>query len=472
VSERILRLHPPAEAELDPGFARIREEFEIPGEFPDEVVRAAEEVARHTVEASGRTDLRSVEFFTVDPPGSLDLDQAMHLERRGDGYRVLYAIADMAEFAQRGGAIEAEAWRRGETVYCPDTRIPLYPLELSEGAASLLPDVDRPAVVFTIDLDPAGNRTATHIERAIVRSHAKLAYDGLSGEREALLREIGERRQTLEIARGGVQLQVPEQTIVRDAGDPPIYHLELERRVPSEDWNAQISLLAGIAAAEVMISHRVGLLRTMEGIDDYRLNALRRSAAALGVPWPESQPYGDFARSLDPTDPRQAALLTEARGVMGHAGYVAFDGSVPENPTHAALATTYAHTTAPMRRLCDRYVLDLLVELSAGRTPATGEIDALTRLPEAMAEAGSRIGRLERALVDDVEVRQLAHRIGEQFTASVTDVDRRGAHIWIADPPVKARLHAEPLPAVGATLQVRLVRADELSRSLQFAAVL
>ena len=137
--------------------------------------------------------------------------------------------------------------------------------------------------------------------------------------------------------------------------------------------------------------------------------------------------YGDFARSLDPADPRQAALLNEARGVMGHAGYVAFDGAPPPQPDargagHDLRAHDRAHAAArrPLRaRPAGR--------AARGPPPAPAEIDALTRLPEAMAAAGSRIGRLERAIVDEVEVRMLLHRVGEKFTAAVTDIDKRGA---------------------------------------------
>src|SRR5690348_17645040 len=98
------------------------------------------------------TDLTDVPFVTIDPATSRDLDQAMHLSRRDTGgYRVRYAIADVASFVRPGGALEAETWVRGQTVYLPDGRIPLHPEVLGEGAASLLPDGDRPAVVWTID---------------------------------------------------------------------------------------------------------------------------------------------------------------------------------------------------------------------------------------------------------------------------------------------------------------------------------
>ena len=127
----------PAGRALRAGFARIRAELELPGEFPADVVAEAEAAAAApNLPAYDVTDLP---FLTIDPPGSMDLDQAMHLERHGSGFRVRYAIADVATFVRPGGAIDAEAHRRVETLYSPDTRTPLHPPVLSEGAASLLP---------------------------------------------------------------------------------------------------------------------------------------------------------------------------------------------------------------------------------------------------------------------------------------------------------------------------------------------
>jgi exoribonuclease R len=466
---RRLHIPPPAPAELRADFERIRQQFGVEVGFPEEVERAAAQVAQRPP-GDGRSDLGEVEFFTVDPPGSLDLDQAMQLERRDGGYRVRYAIADVGHFVDRGGPIEAEAWRRGQTVYCPDVRAPLYPLLLSEGAASLLPDQDRPAIVFTIDLDGSGApSTPAHVERALVRSRRKLDYAGLAAEGAGLLEEIGRLREDTERARGGVRLDSPRQAVVADADGE--FVLRWDRRIPVEDWNAQISLLAGSAAASIMLEAGVGLLRTMGGIDDYRLAVLRRTAAALDVPWPDGLEYPGFIRSLDPAQPRQAALLEEAHSVMGHAGYAAFDGEPPAQPVHAALAMPYAHTTAPMRRLADRYVLDLLCELCGGLRPSEEERDTLGRLPDAMSETSARIAQLDRAVVDDVEARLLEPRAGERFPASVVELDSRGARIQILDPPVRARLHVEPPPPLGARIEVELVRADPASRSLQFALV-
>ena len=178
-----------------------------------------------------------------------------------------------------GGAVQQEAWLRGQTVYCPDERISLYPPAIGEGAASLLPDQERPALVYVIELDGHGRQTAARVDRAIVRSHRRLAY----GEAEVpLLEQIGTLRLALARERGSITLNAPAQTVVPDPSQNCGYRLELEHRSPDEDWNAEISLLAGMAAAGIMVSRGLGLLRTMGGADPYRVKQLQTAATGAG----------------------------------------------------------------------------------------------------------------------------------------------------------------------------------------------
>ena len=124
-------------------------------------------------------DLTHLEFVTIDPPGAMDLDQALHLEADGDGYVVHYAIADVMAFLEPGDPVDEEAHRRGESLYAPDSKIPLHPKVLSEAAASLLPDQVRPAFVWTIRLDATGMVGEATVERALVRSRKQLDYAGV-----------------------------------------------------------------------------------------------------------------------------------------------------------------------------------------------------------------------------------------------------------------------------------------------------
>ncbi|MDQ3475754.1 MAG: RNB domain-containing ribonuclease, partial [Actinomycetota bacterium] len=149
-------------------FDAIRTELGVPQSFPTSVLDdARDSVDRGPQHARTRLDLP---FVTIDPPESLDLDQALHIERARDGYVVHYAIADVAAFVRTGGPMDDEAWERGVTFYSPDTKTPLYPPQLSEDGASLLQDKDRPAVVWALHVDETGNLTTVEVTRHQVRS--------------------------------------------------------------------------------------------------------------------------------------------------------------------------------------------------------------------------------------------------------------------------------------------------------------
>jgi exoribonuclease R len=191
----------------------LRAELAAPGPFPPEALAEAEAAARAPrLPDVDRTDLPLV---TIDPPGSMDLDQALHLARAGTGYRLSYAIADVGAFVTAGGALDAEVERRGVTLYAPDGRVPLHPPVLGEQAASLLPDVTRPALLWELDLDGDGVLRGTSVTRALVRSTARLDYAGVQGELDAgtagpvleLLREVGRLRQERALERGAVDLR-------------------------------------------------------------------------------------------------------------------------------------------------------------------------------------------------------------------------------------------------------------------------
>jgi exoribonuclease R len=440
---------PEVPADLAAGLAAIREELGVPGDFPPEARREAEEAARAPLPE--REDRRELELFTIDPPGSMDLDQAMALSRSGDGYRIDYAIADVGAFVAPGGALDVEAQRRVVTRYLPDGNAPLHPRVLSEGAASLLPGVDRPAVVWSFALEADGAWSLLGLERALVRSRERFAYPSApaADERIRLLAEIGGLLQERERARGAINLPIPEQEIVlRDGG----YALAYRGPLPIEEANAQISLMTGMAAAQLMLERRHGLLRTLPPAGEKQLVRLRRVADALGIEWRE--PVGELIRSLDPLQPRHAALLEEAATLLRGAGYLAFDGAQPAEAGHAGVAAPYAHVTAPLRRLADRHAT----------AACLGErLPGLADLPAEMARGGREAAAVERACVDLVEALVLAGSLGERFPATVIDDNE----IQLAEPAVRARCDGDVEP--GTELTVRLVEADPAGRHVRFA---
>ena len=464
-----LRVVVPTE-ELGPGLQRIRDEFRVPGSFPPE---AEAEAASARPRAAGRDDHRDLDLVTIDPPGSRDLDQAFGAERVGDGIRVRYAIADVAAFVRPGGAVDREAWARGLTLYLPDGRAPLHPPALSEGAASLLPGEDRLALLWTIDLDDRGHIAGeARLERTVVRSRRQLTYAGVQaaldgGDAEEplqLLREIGTLRQRLEAERGGISLSLPVRELVPT---PEGYRFAFEAPIPVEEWNAQVSLLAGHCAATIMADAGVGILRTLPPITEERVRRLRATARGLGVAWAGDESLGDVVRREAGGTPASAAFLTQVTHALRGADYRVIDGT-PE--PHGGLAMIYAHVTAPLRRLADRFANEIVVALCAGSEPEGWAVDALERLPAAMAEADRRSDRIEGETLNLAEAVIMAPHVGETFAATVIDVGHERATVQLHEPPVVAKLPPEDLE-IGQDVEVRLRGADVVERHLDLEIV-
>ncbi|MFD5097924.1 RNB domain-containing ribonuclease [Streptomyces albidochromogenes] len=457
------------EAPLRAALRALRTTLDVPGEFPAEVLAEAEEAAR--APRLPAYDATGIPLFTIDPPGSVDLDQAMHLARReSGGYRVHYAIADVAAFVRPGGALDAEAHRRVMTLYFPDGKVPLHPPLLSEDAASLLPDRTRPALLWRVDLDGHGRTETADVRRALVRSRARLDYSGVqqridagtAEEPVALLRDIGRLREVMERERGGISLNVPEQEIV-ERGDT--YFPGFRAPLPADGWNAQISLLTGMAAADLMTATGTGILRTLPAAPLGEVARLRRAARALRIEWPHHTSYAEIVRSLDPTKAAHAAFLQECTTLLRGAGYTVFtNGEVPDPAVHAAVAAPYTHCTAPLRRLVDRYAGELCVAAAAGEEPPQWVRDALPGLPREMAEGTRRAAGVERECVDIVEAALLRDRVGDLFHAHVVDVqdhDRAVGTVHLEDVAVVGRVEGggADLP-LGERITVRLTRAD------------
>jgi VacB/RNase II family 3'-5' exoribonuclease len=490
VPSRRLRLNLPASTvpeRVRLALAQLRGELDIPEAFPEEVLRAAVAAAESGTSAlaalpDGRVDLRDIPFLTIDPPGSMDLDQALHLSRSATGYVVDYAIADVAHFVAPRGPIDVEANGRGMTVYAPESRTPLHPPRLSEDAASLLPGVDRPAVAWRIELDAHGEIVAIAVRRAVVQSQQRFTYEQVQSLVEAgdapasfaLLREIGQLRRQRERDRGGVSLNVPEQTVtLHDDGG-----FDIERRaiLPAEEWNAQISLLTGIAAARLMRDGGIGILRTLPASDSRDVERLRRAARALGIDWPATLQYADLLATLDSRVPQHAAFLNEATSLFRGASYLAFTGDVPDGAAHSAIAAEYTHVTAPLRRLVDRYAAEICLTLSAGGSAQDVPMwvtDAFAELPRTMARTGQRASSFERGSIDIVEAALLTGRVGKDFRGVVIDVDskdpRRGA-VVVDNPAVQGTVTSESadLP-LGEHIHVRLAEVSIEKRHVRFS---
>ena len=361
------------------------------------------------------------------------------------------------------GAIRAEAGVPEEfpaDVLAEADRVAAAP-QLPEHDATDLP-------LVTIDLDADGEVTAVDLRRARVRSRAQLDYESVGGHLPPeleLLPEIGRLLQARARDRGAIELGTPSQEV--EAGPDGGWTIAFRGQSDVEGWNAQISLLTGRCAARLMLDGGVGVLRTLPPADPAAVDSLRRLAPALGIDWPAGVGPGDVIAGLDPAQPRHAAFLDAAASLLRGAAYTAFDGPPPAQPGHGGVGAPYAHVTAPLRRLVDRFGTEVCLALAAGAQPSPELRAALPVLPALMAASDRRTHAVERAVIDLVEATVLADRVGEVFDAVVLDAEEKRSTVVLTELAVQARCDGRLTP--GERVRVRLVTADAATRTVRFA---
>lgn len=480
---------------MDVDFSAIATEFELPTQFPAEVEQQAA-TARDRF-ASSRIDARDLPLVTIDPPGALDLDQAVHIARTDAGYLLSYAIADVGAFIEPGSELDREASRRGQTIYLPDGNVPLHPRILAEQRASLVAGEDRPAVLWEIETDAAGLLQRARVRRALVQVRQRLDYEGIQDivdrdvelpEAIAALPSFGEARASRAVSRGAIELQLPAQQLTRE-GDR--WRLRLEPRTRVDAWNAECSLATGIAAATCMIAARVGIVRTLPRPTHDDLARFEAAARAFGIDPTPGMIDGKFVpgallAALPAADLSTMALHMSATKLLRGSGYAAFglpDAPLPDAEArwHAGVAHEYAHVTAPIRRLVDRYGAEVCLQVSAGEwfdlhqpviaNPAAAPawvLDALPQLPKTMGRTSQLANAVNNACLNLAEATALQHAVGETFAAGLMRPgdEQHDAEIFAFDPPVVAQCRGE-VPA-GERIRVVLEEADVAKRRVRY----
>ena len=342
----------------------------IPHDWPDEVEAAAESFGSTVPRKAkaGRTDLRELPLVTIDGADARDFDDAVYAEPDDDGWRLLVAIADVAHYVTPDGAIDAEAARRGTSVYFPDRVVPMLPEVLSNGLCSLNPKVDRLCLVCDMQVQRDGKVARSRFYNGLMRSARRLTYedaarfierrgkparlpDGVAGSLTslaALYRAFARARKR----RGALELDIPQRRIELDA-DGNVRAIESRDRNDAHRLIEECMIAANVEAARLLARHRLpGLYRVHAKPKSERFDAFRDYLLALGfkVPLAEDVRPQDFARLLDAVADRpdsHAISMTLLRS-MAHAEYT------PENIGHFGLALPrYSHFTSPIRRYPD-----------------------------------------------------------------------------------------------------------------------
>ncbi|MBD3333708.1 ribonuclease R [candidate division GN15 bacterium] len=431
----------------DPGvdMQTVVKSFNLPEEFPSEVIDEAERASAASIEeeAPRRDDLTDEIVYTIDPSDAKDHDDAVSVERLGDGYRLGVHIADVSHFVQPGSALDKEALTRGNSVYLPGMVIPMIPEALSNDICSLRPDRVRLAHSVIIDFDSSGEMQGWKIKDTLIKSRAKLSYeqvqqlfdtgkpdqdtkpvtDNLLVARE-LARILCKRR----FAEGSLDFDLPEAKIVLDQQGRV---LEIGNRIRLESHRLveEFMLAANKAVAVHVFKKNVPFIyRVHERPDVEKIQDFADMMKRLGYSFPVSEHVKPavFARFLEKVEgtPEEGFVNELMLRSMKKAVYQRDDIG------HFGLAFRhYTHFTSPIRRYPDLLVHRLLRKLKRGRYPKQfGQ--KVSELIDRTANHCSETERLaetaERHAVKVKQISYMAEHVGEVFPGVITGVTGYG----------------------------------------------
>ncbi|MDH3744755.1 MAG: ribonuclease R [Acidobacteriota bacterium] len=440
--------------------------FEIPEEFPRDVLDSADGLPEDPTEDDGvgREDLRELVTVTIDGETAKDFDDAVTVERLANGvFRLGVHIADVSHYVGEGSALDLEAYRRGTSVYFPDRAVPMLPERLSNGLCSLRPEVPRLVLSAFLDISGEGKVIARRFVEGVIQSDRRLTYtevgrlleepaaedrttygdeivDLLERSRELMKILLGRRQ-----SRGSIDFDLPEGDVILDT-DGVMIGIRPGERTVAHRIVEEFMIAANEAVATELQGHELGAIyRVHEEPDRQRLVELREllRPLALDLVFAEGGGDGGGGGEVHPSalqdllrqvegKPEEAFVATLVLHSMKRAVYL------PESLGHYALANEhYTHFTSPIRRYPDLLVHRQLRNLLRGRGV---EEDVRTLLRErlpAIADHTStterRAERAERLVLQWKILRLLAGREGETFAGRVTGVKEYGLFVRLVE---------------------------------------
>jgi ribonuclease R len=439
--------------------------YGLPSEFPAEVVAEAEAYgSRIPSDAiAGREDLRSLELVTIDGEDARDFDDAVWCERKGTGWRLIVAIADVAHYVRPGSALDAEARERGTSVYFPNRVLPMLPEALSNGLCSLKPAEDRLCVCCELRISEAGRLTRSRFFEGVMRSAARLTYrevgefldkpavrhaPQLEALRDRLLALHGVYKAfTRERShRGALELDTPELKLKFDEQGRVAALVEYPRN-DAHRLIEECMIAANVAAARFLDRNRVPTLYRVHGLPELdRLATLRTFLREFGLwlPAPEEITPEHLRKLLQEIGDRPDAGLISTAVIrsMSQAVYQ------PGNIGHFGLALEhYAHFTSPIRRYPD-----LVVHRGIRQVLREGDpqqlIDWHGPFPNLGQECSFRERRADeatRSAVTWLKCFYMQDRIGEEYEGIVSGVVDFGLFVQLDGLQVDGLLHVSAL---------------------------
>jgi ribonuclease R len=418
----------------------------------------------------GREDLRHLPLPTIDPEDARDHDDAVWVERSGDGgYKAWIAIADVSSYVTPGTKIDEEAKSRGVSVYLPDRAIPMLPRPLSSNLCSLLPDVDRLCLCVEVEADGGGNLTSTRLIRGVMRSQAKLTYGGVARalgftelpprqpEADAMkdgLRvayELSRLLRNKRMKRGALDFDLPEAKIILDETTREPTDIQRRAQDPGMKRGYQLieelMILANEVVARWMEQKEIATIFRVHGPPDpKKLDRFTTMCEALGIPF-------DVESTKDPkllaallksfADHPLAAVLNSL--LLRSMKQATYDVT---NIGHFGLASkSYLHFTSPIRRYPDLVVHRRVHKILLNQKIVKGGAEDVELANAAMASsiAERKSMEVERAVVDLYRAFLMKDKIGETFEGTVTAVVGSGVFVALDAPFVDVLVRLEDL---------------------------
>jgi VacB/RNase II family 3'-5' exoribonuclease len=451
-------------------------------DFPPEVQKQLADISAHPPQLTPSDkvrDLRNLLWSSIDNDTSKDLDQIEVAERLPNGdVKVMIGIADVDAFVPKDSPIDQHAERETTSVYSGVTIFPMLPNELSTGASSLLPDVDRPAVVTEFVVDADGAVSASNVYRAIVRNKAQLTYNAIG----AWLDGSGPAPPKV-AASSDLQEQIKLQDQVAQA----LKKLRYEHGALNLDTSEVVPLLyndevVGVTKAtknratdlieDFMVAANGVVARLLEKVSSLRRivrtpahwDGIVRLAASAGEKLPadpDSKALNDFLIKRKAADPNHFADLSLAViKLIGPGVYILErPGDTPEG--HFGLAVQdYTHSTAPNRRFPD-VVTQRLIKAQLDGKPNPYTDNDLAAIASNCTEKGDAARKVEREMSKRLSAIAVSNRVGDTFDAMVTGTTPKGTFVRVLQPHMEGLLTqgAQGLH-VGDKLRAKLVRTD------------
>jgi len=428
--------------------------FRLADAHSPEALAEAEQRAATTLlpdEIARRSDLRSLPTVTIDGETARDFDDAVSIERRGDGYRLWVHIADVAAHVLEGTRLDAEALERGTSVYFPDRAVHMLPDALAAGACSLRPGEDKLTLTAILDFDAEAHVVSEELVESVIRSDRRMTYTTIKRilvdrdealrrehadllERFELMGELAERLIKLREARGGLDFDLPEP-FVQLGPDGLVKDIVASERNVAHRVIEEFMIAANQAVARFLEREgEPGIFRNHEPPSPDKIDAFREAAAVFGLKLKGGDAPSplDFQAILTAVEdrPEEELLTTLTLRSMSLARYES------ERRGHYGLALThYAHFTSPIRRYPDLAVHRAVRRRLRGARLSEDDAAELRADLGEVAEQCSKAERnaeaAERALLQWKKCAFMSSRVGEVFAGRITGITEKGLFVML-----------------------------------------